>query len=245
MRRCLSSFTHIICLFGLWCQAAIGGTPDWTVLSEGMAYRAVSLAYTDETYALSLFKLKLGPVTLSPIVAHGGGYAKPMARADGALLAINANFFDAGKKPLGLVIRNRTILNPLRPVSWWGVFYTRGNEAHIVSQAAFTASDQLESAIQSGPRLIEGGEIISGLKPGASPKSFLCIASSGEVVIGISQDYLPVDTLTSFLKHDLACKSALNLDGGSSSQLYAKIGSFELDLPSPVKVPVMLGVFKP
>lgn len=243
MKSILSILTSTVLLLAI---AAVTEASDaavslaWKSLQKGLAYSHVS----QEGVTLHLFKTDLSRFTLSPLVTSTSTAVKESVETHRAIIGINANFFSDTGKPLGLVIQNHKILNPLRPVSWWGIFFIEGGRAAIVPQAGWQPRASIESALQSGPRLLDGGDIIAGLKNRDSPKSFLCITAPSEVVIGMTQDAMPMASLTAFLKNTLHCASALNLDGGSSSQLYAKIGKFELDLPSAVHVPVALGVFK-
>ena len=71
------------------------------------------------------------------------------------------------------------------------------------------------------------------LRPGLANRSALGIDKHGKVIVVVTEN-LPIST--SDLAHILAapplnCVDALNLDGGSSSQLYAKIDRFKLDVP--------------
>jgi uncharacterized protein YigE (DUF2233 family) len=116
--------------------------------------------------------------------------------------------------------------------------------ATIALQDAYKPSSRIETAIQSGPRLLSDGKPVAGLKDTVSEKSALCLPDNGHVVLVASQGVLTVSAFTRVLKDEFACRSALNLDGGSSTQLYAKVKGFELDRPAFIAVPVLLGVFE-
>src|SRR4029453_11036521 len=85
-------------------------------------------------------------------------YAKDLVKRTGALLAMNASFFDPAFKPLGLIVNDGKMVNPLRPVSWWAVFSLgRAGPPKIEKIKKFDANADVEMALQAGPRLGEGG----------------------------------------------------------------------------------------
>ena len=146
-------------------------------------------------------------------------------------MGINGGFFDNTFHPLGLRIQKHKLENPIKAISWWGIFYIRDHKAHISSPKQFSRSDSVEFAIQSGPRLIIDGHIPS-LKPGEAERSALGITADGKIIILVSAGS-PMSTqkLAHFMQQPpLSCLNAINLDGGSSSQLYARIGSFALNV---------------
>ncbi len=237
----------LLFLSGLFAFLCLGNTDlsaadplAWTSLSPLFEHGEYQNAET----SIHVFRLHLSRYTLSPIAFPGGSTAKGIAKGSGALLTLNANFFTPQREPLGLVVKDGKTLYPLRPISWWGVFSTEKGRAAIVSQRRFKPSPTLENAVQAGPRLIEKHKIVSGLKETVSAKSAICLQSPDTVALVATQSILSVETFAHFLRDTLNCESALNLDGGNSTQLYAKLGHFELNLPSPVKVPVFLGVFE-
>lgn len=130
-------------------------------------------------------------------------------------------------------INNYRQENPLKRISWWGVFYVKNNKAYISSLNRFRQDDEISFAMQSGPRLLIKGKIPS-LKPGEADRSALGITAKGKVIILVSTNAtMSTNKLAHLLKAPpLSCVDAINLDGGSSSQLYAHIGSFQLNVHS-------------
>lgn len=76
------------------------------------------------------------------------------------------------------------------------------------------------------------------LRPGVANRSALGILRDGQILIIATQNlYLSTTELANILRRSAAeegleCWQAINLDGGSSTQLYAKVKDFELSLPS-------------
>ncbi|HEX5033027.1 MAG TPA: hypothetical protein VFW62_00985, partial [bacterium] len=56
---------------------------------------------------------------------------KTLAEKSKALAAINANFFDAEGKPLGLVLQNGKLKNPPKKISWWAALLLKDDEIQI------------------------------------------------------------------------------------------------------------------
>lgn len=163
--------------------------------------------------------------------------AKEMVAKTGALLAVNGGFFDPQYKSMGLLVKDGNIVNPLRPVSWWGIFsYDKYSGARVDKPEDFQAKSSTEIAIQVGPRLIDDNHVMP-LKKNDSQKTFLGIAPDGQLVLGVT-DLCAVDAtdLANALWKELQLKEVLNFDGGGSTQLYAKVGTYEKDLPGVTSV---------
>lgn len=216
---------------------------DWNVLAQGLSYKKITL----QTKTIHVFKINPQYHLLKPIIEKETT-VKNMAQNSGALLTINANFFDESGKPLGLVIQDGKELNPFKDISWWGIFYQENFQAHMIHSSQLKQTSSIKNAIQAGPRLVVNGTIPK-LKSQNSAKSAIGINKKGEIFVVATLDSIDVIELAELMskpeiRGGLGCMNALNLDGGSSTQLYAKIGDFELDLPNLATIPVGLGVFK-
>ncbi len=156
---------------------------------------------------------------------------KALSESQRALIGINGGFFAPDYSPIGLRLTRGKLRSPLKAISWWGIFYLQNGDAHISSQSQFRPNANIEFAIQSGPRLLINGRIPK-LKPGVAQRTALGITRQGKIVIMVTQNYpMTTQELAQTLRDHLECTDALNLDGGSSTQLYAKIGEFNLLIP--------------
>lgn len=210
---------------------------NWRELSPGIEYQDLAgglLAPWSHIYAfrIDLNKNKLAIVSAKSLALKNAS-ADQFAEHSQALLSINGGFFDHKFNPLGLRINNYRQENPLKRISWWGVFYVKNNKAHISSLNRFNQDNDISFAMQSGPRLLIKDKIPS-LKPGEADRSALGITAKGKVIILVSTNAtMSTNKLARLLKAPpLSCVDAINLDGGSSSQLYAHIGSFQLNVHS-------------
>ncbi|MCA0404231.1 MAG: phosphodiester glycosidase family protein [Proteobacteria bacterium] len=223
-------FFSLSCFYSAFTIAA----NEWRTLAPGVEYQDLEGNYLTPWSHLHAFRIDLKKNDLSLVSAKDLSldHASVDKYADfsKALLAINGGFFDDNYKPLGLRIYNKRKKNPLKNISWWGVFYIKNQKPYLSTIRQFNAN-QVDFAIQSGPRLLINNRI-PPLKPGRAERSALGITPDGKVIILVT-DNAPISTteLAQLMKAEpLHCENALNLDGGSSSQLSARIGSFELNV---------------
>ena len=92
-------------------------------------------------------------------------------------------------------------------------------------------SSNINFAIQSGPRLLIKN-VIPSLKPGIADRTAMGITKQGQVILLVTNNSaMTLSELARLLQSPpLYCVDAINLDGGSSSQLYAHINSFQLNV---------------
>lgn len=151
--------------------------------------------------------------------------AQHVAQEYNGLAAINAGFFTPEGKPLGLVKDGgikRGYLN--RSSLGSGIyFYHPNNGGQIIRRAKLKNQDSQE-LLQAGPFLVENGKFIADLKKSKPrPRSFLAHDGKNHWLIGYAEN-LSMHDLATLLSSPkltpLAIDTALNLDGGRSSQLY-------------------------
>ena len=223
----------------------------WQPLSQGLQYAILSppnINFWGKIYAFQIdpqfYRLELA---LAEDHKSSVTSVRQFVLLHQALLGINGGFFTPELKPIGLRITQGKIRQQLKPTSWWGVFYTREGEPYITAQQQFHHDQEINFAIQGGPRLLING-IIPKLKPGVAERTAVCITQQQKIVF-IATERAPMTTaeLATMLRtpekdNGLNCVDALNLDGGSSTQLYANIGNFELDIPglSPITDAVLV-----
>lgn len=225
---------------------------EWQTLEPGLAYKTsfVQLIPQQKTATLlHIFKIDPKKFDLRPMVAQTGtNTIKQLTNNHRAILGINANFFDGEGRALGLIVDRAKKLNPLKVISWWGVFFIEDEKPFIVHSSQFQNHPGIRTAIQAGPRLVIDGSIPK-LKAESSAKTAVGINKRGEVFFVVSKNPIPIQDLARFMAGPpkdggLGLSHALNFDGGSSTQAYAKSGDFELNLPGFVAIPVGLGVFR-
>lgn len=208
---------------------------QWKELAAGIEYQDLEGGLLTPWSHIYVFRIDLSKNQLGLVSAKNlslkNASADQFAEQSKALLSINGGFFDKNFKPLGLRINHKRLENPLKHISWWGIFYVEHNKPHITNVRHFQHNEDMEFAIQSGPRLLIGGKIPS-LKPGVADRSALGITKDGKVILLVSNNAaMTTNELAQIMRSTpLSCVDAINLDGGSSSQLYAHINSFQLSV---------------
>ncbi len=230
-RQIFSLSMHI--LVGCMLLSTASAANHWRVLQEGLAYKDYGPSILSPWSHIHVFKIDLRYYQLDLVTAQDLSKAlasvNELADANHALLAINGGFFDENSQPLGLRIGHHQLRHPLKTISWWGIFYIKQHTAHITNYQQFSQHANISFAVQSGPRLLINGRI-PRLKDGIAERSALGISDDGTIIILVTQNSpLTTTAVAHLLKTRLHCRSALNLDGGGSSQLYANIANFKIN----------------
>lgn len=220
----------------------------WEKIIKGLDYKKIEIA----DGRIHAFRIDPQLYRFEVIVAKGLGNrsatVKDMVRKKKAFLAINGGFFTPEYDSLGLIINNGKEINPIKNTSWWSVFYLADGKPQIVHSSEFKKEPSVSTAIQSGPRLLINGSI-PRLKPSLAERSAVCIDANGEVVLIATENlFLSTAEFSQYLgKGDsqggVGCVDALNLDGGSSTQMYAHVNSFELGVSGLNEVANALAVY--
>lgn len=206
----------------------------WNKIAPGIEYRDLSpnplipWAHV-HVFRINLRKQKLDLVTASDL-SRPHASVEEMAIQNQALIAINGGFFDKEYRPLGLRIGHHHRYTPVKPISWWGIFYTIRKKPYLSKVSQYSETDRsVDFAIQSGPRLLVNGKIPQ-LKPGIAERTALGITQKNQVILLVTEHAAMTTTALAELmkKFPLYCENALNLDGGSSSQVYANVGALNL-----------------
>lgn len=240
-------FTSILITVGLtWVysqQAKATGT-QWQELAPGLDYTTLDL----NPGTLHAFKIDLMQNRLGLVSPAEPSTAKEMAIDTHALVVTNAGFFTPADEPLGLRINEGKIVSPLKNISWWGIFYLQNNTPKISSLSNFKLSNNIDFAVQAGPRLLVNKNT-PHLKDGADNRTAIGYNTANKVILIVTEDaqLTTLDLAKILVKPEknggLGCTYALNLDGGSSSQVYAEVGNFTLDIPNYRPVADGLAVF--
>jgi uncharacterized protein YigE (DUF2233 family) len=207
----------------------------WRELTPGIEYLDLGSTLLTPWSHVHVFRIDLKKNQLDLVMANflsqQHASVDEFARYSKALLTINGGFFDHNHRPLGLRIGNQQQYSPLKRISWWGVFYIKDQKPYLSGLRNYKSNENIDFAVQSGPRLLVHGRIPT-LKPGRAERSALGISPDGRVIILVTENAPMTTTALAelFRSPPLNCKEALNLDGGSSSQLYADIGSLKLNV---------------
>jgi uncharacterized protein YigE (DUF2233 family) len=212
-------------------------TYAWKTVALGVEYQDLGSALLSTWSHIHVFRVDLRSNEFDLVTAkqlsQKHASIREFAQHSQALITLNGGFFDPNFQPLGLRVGRKLQHSPLKRISWWGVFYINDQTPHLTSSRQYQQGKHVDFAVQSGPRLIIKGNIPS-LKPGLAERSALGITSDGHIIILVTEN-TPMTTtaLAKLMRAEpLNCKSALNLDGGSSSQLITNIKTLPINAQS-------------
>lgn len=219
----------------------------FTAIEKGLSYKEIQVS---QHLKLHIFRADLSYLQIKVLQKNNQpSHVKALAEEYKSLVTINASFFDSENKVLGLLISEGKLLQKARPISWWSGFLYNGKRAIIRKVQNDEKFKGEITGIQSGPRLVLNSQATSKLKSEFSAKSVVGLDSLGRVYFIASEGAIEINQLAKWLaspqkKGGLGLTFALNLDGGSSTQLYHKSDKLTVDLRGGKRVPVALALFK-
>ena len=192
---------------------------------------------------LHLVRVDPRRATISAI-AQKGTTAQQIGEA--AVFAMNANFFDDKFDPLGVVVANGKVLNPVHPVKWQSVFYvTRDGKAGIVPVPEWpSVRDQAVTAVQAGPRLTVGGKRNGVARAKPHLRSGVCLTGPHVLFFATPPDRAIDVWKSADFAEALGCRDSMLFDGGPSTQLFLRGPEVPVSIEGDPRVPAFV-VVKP
>jgi hypothetical protein len=148
------------------------------------------------------------------------------ARGEGALAAVNGGYFQENFKPLGLVVSEGRVLQPLaRTKLLSGLLVVSKGSAQLLRVGEFRQTDAVTDAVQAGPFLIDHGKVVPGLNSSRAAERTVLLADKQGVAALLVCDPVSLAQMAEILATpglfpELKIDRALNLDGGSSTALW-------------------------
>jgi len=195
-----------------------GGSVREAQLSDnGVTSRVTAVVFSSRSYAMH--------VVDSP--APGTTKLAGVLAAAGCVAGVNGGYFQEDFRPVGLMIADGRQVHPFEKAKLLsGVLAVRGSRIEIVRASHFQNPGDTREAIQCGPMLVEGGQPVAGLNAERSARRTVA-ATDGRgqwALIYMTSvtlaDAARILTVPGVLG-DWTPATALNLDGGSSSGLWA------------------------
>lgn len=205
-----------------------GGFVRRAELSDnGVSAQLTAIIFSSKSYSLRVVDSK------SP----GGTKVASALQEDGCVAGVNGSYFQADYRPVGLMIAGGQEIHPLEKAKLLaGVLTAHGARIEITRSSKFSRSPEIREAVQCGPMLVEGEHPTAGLNSERSARRTI-VATDGHGRWALI--YLTSVTLADAARilmapgalGDWGPSTALNLDGGSSSGLWAATSPAPLSLP--------------
>ncbi|HET7433823.1 MAG TPA: phosphodiester glycosidase family protein [Thermoanaerobaculia bacterium] len=216
----------------------------WRKLQDGLDYRTISCLGDDE---LDLHVVRIDPKkwVLDTSVIPRGATARGAAKGADADFAINANFFDAAREPMGVVVKSGTPISASRKTSWQSIFtLSESGRARIVLPDAWRSiAGSSWMAVQAGPRLVTNGHMNEPRNTYAAPRAGVCIQWDRDLIFFATpatrkfhaREIAKVARRAE-IDGGLACQEAMLFDGGHSVNLFVDDEALVSGDPVPVYV---------
>lgn len=219
----------------------------WRSLAPGLAYTQITGFDYFPAGQVHAFRIDLEHYSLKSAQIPEDGSLSPYRflrtmAAEHAVIASNGGFFTPALKSLGLRVTANQVSNPLRATAWWHVFFIQDQKAHLVKKEAYHPTLPVAFAIQAGPILVQDHIVRPKPSEKIEERTAIGITGKGEVILLATENLmLSVQALATLMQRPaqeggLDCADALNLDGGHSTQLYASLPGFSLQVMSATRV---------
>jgi hypothetical protein len=236
-----------VALFAAGCTTQVPRPLDFSAVGPGVDHAAFEVkeptAFAGHAFVVDLNRVD---VHLVPAGSAAGDRKTVDAIATSPVhLATNASFFDEAGKAMGRAVDRGAVLVNDKKASWGALVVEQGRARVVLGEALAPDGPGGDLVVQGIPRLVVAGEV-PRLKPASAERTAVC-AQGDKLILVVTTD--PADTadFARFLarprdKGGVGCTDALNLDGGPSTQLHARLPGLALDVKGGWGVPNALVV---
>lgn len=205
---------------------------NWLRLDSGLDYRAIRCLGDEDDLDVHVVRIDSAAWNFNTAVSSGTT-ASAIASQYRAPFAINANFFDAARRPLGIVVRGGDVVNEPRTSTWQSIFLvTSDGKPRIILPSSWpTYRKRAVMAVQAGPRLVIKGKRADIKNNYAAARCGVCIRRNGELLFfAMPQDrkfsMFEIGRVVRRSEADggLGCWDAMLFDGGHSVNFHAEGG---------------------
>jgi len=226
----------------------------WDEIAPGLELHRVVVTRPRNLSDVELVAVRFDPAAyrFAVLTAPDGTWASAVGESEGAAAVINGGYFDARGQPLGLLIAGGVQLSgELARTAGRGVFGVRDGRP-FVAEAAGLPLDGITEALQTTPLLVRDGAEVEGFTEPwrVDRRAAVCVDGEGRPIFVATHTLLnglSFSELAHLMARDterggLGCWQGMNLDGGTSAQLWVD-GHAEAGVPGYTDVPVFLLAF--
>ena len=211
---------------------------SWQTIAPGVEMRR--LKWSDGHERVDVIAFRAAPERIR-VITGAPQSAAQWRQSQSAIVAVNGGFFDVNERSLGARVADGVQKSPVHGTRW-GVFRIKDKQAAIVATTEFAAAlkrgVQYQQAVQCGPILVKD-DVIPTLKEQWAQRTGLGVQRDGQVIVAIADGPVSLPSWARCWREKtaLGCPNALNLDGGSSTQLSLRAPKHELEISSSRTVP--------
>jgi len=231
----------------------------WEPALPGLEIRTLRLGREKDLASFKLQAVRVSPsefaievIRLTPKESSRMRPAEIMASRN-ALALINGPFFDHMEQSLGLLVIDGRVINKKPRRGADAIFFVKDGRPRIATREDFPHTD-VDFAIQTGPWLVRDGARIEGFQRPwlVDRRSALGLDAQGRLLLAVTDaaiNGLSLYELSHLLARPesgggLGCVDAVNLDGGTSTQMMLSAGDARIRVRGFKRVPVFLLVVK-
>ena len=187
------------------------------------------------------YRLDLDRVDVTLVAPGAPRTVDALLKSDGVV--INASFFDEYGTAMGVARAQGRSLAAALPRRGWGALIVEQSGARVTQAFDATTVAPTALVVQGIPRLVVDGQPLR-LKPQVARRTAVC-ADGKRLTLVVATMPVEANAFAQALAAPeamggLGCRFALNLDGGPSTQLAARLGPHRVDVPGGWGVPIAL-----
>ncbi len=222
---------------------SIAADMPWQAIAPDLEYRLLEASDYDCAVHAWRFPPDRHDIRVERAISSVGQTVAELRERSGALLAVNAGFFDLDIRsrlaPVGLLIVEGREVNAFDPEKarnpLTGILYRKGAEFGIIPARERTKLQAPDIAVQSGPLIVDPGGR-NGIRTNNFDRlnrSAIGIDNEGRLlavhIVGGLSLFEFGELLSAQGADGLQCERAINLDGGPSSQVSCLTPTFSLE----------------
>jgi uncharacterized protein YigE (DUF2233 family) len=224
-------------------------TVQWDRIASGVDYRKITCLGDADDVDMHAFKISREFFKIDVAYAPGGSTARRQAEKHDARFAINANFFDRQREPIGVVVESGGPVQGPNKSSWQSIFLIdRDGEPRIIPVSEWSRyRDGAKMAVQAGPRTVvkeHTNKISKGYK---AARAGVCIQRDGDIVFFATPQTRQFNayeiarvTRRSEIDGGLRCRDAMLFDGGHSTQFFMEGDDRNIHVEGDPVIPVFV-----
>lgn len=226
---------------------------NWLTVQGSIQWRTMQYR-NSQGLSVAVVVVRIDPTRAQFLVAYTAGQTRTLPQwvqaLTGATVIINANFFDTNNNPIGLVVSNGRPTGGLIGRSDAGMFQVKAGTPSVRSMWLNPISPQgegFEQVAQGFPILMALGQVApinADLAAVSAPRSVVAQDRQGRILLIATQGNTTLGDLGAWLgASGLDLNMALNLDGGSSVNLYMATSPQPQGIIGSRAIPVVIAVY--